>query len=139
MNRFVLDTDIVTLYQLGQPVVVQRVQAHPTNQLVVSVITVEEQLTGWYTKLRRARKRDELARIYLRLTKAIRLLRAFEIETFSEPALIRYEQLRKTLRGIGKNDLRIAAIALENGDTLVTRNLRDFQQVPGLAVEDWSK
>jgi predicted nucleic acid-binding protein len=35
-------------------------------------------------------------------------------------------------------DLRIASIALTTGATLLSRNLRHFRRVPGLASEDWT-
>ena len=35
-------------------------------------------------------------------------------------------------------DLKIAAIVLANGATLLSRNLSDFRKVPGLKVEDWT-
>src|ERR1700687_1034894 len=121
MNLAILDTDVLTLYQRGDPVVVRRAQALPLPQLAVTIISVEEELTGWYTRLRRARKRDQLAAVYQRLTSAIRFLARFHILTFSEPAILRFEQLRATHRRLGKNDLRIAAIVLEEGAVLATK------------------
>jgi hypothetical protein len=40
MSLYVLDTDIPTLYYRGDPVVLQRVDAHPANDLAISMITV---------------------------------------------------------------------------------------------------
>ena len=69
----------------------------------------------------------------------IRFLSRFNVLSFPEPAIIRYEQLRASHRQIGKNDLRIAAIVLERAAIVVTRNVSDFGQIPGLEVEDWTK
>ena len=44
----------------------------------------------------------------------------------------------KKLKKIGRGDLLIASIALAHRATLVTRNLKDFQLVPGLKVENWA-
>ena len=139
MNRYVLDTNTLTLYQRGNESVTRRAQAHSLVELATAIISVEEQLGGWYAELRRFKKRDQLAAVYLRMTQAVRFLSRFEILTFSEPAMARYEGLRKEYRRIGKSDLRIAAIVLENDDIIVSANVRDLGQIKGLRLEDWTK
>jgi hypothetical protein len=48
MRLFVLDTDHVTLYYTGHPIVVQKIDSRLPNELAITVLTVDEQLTGWY-------------------------------------------------------------------------------------------
>jgi tRNA(fMet)-specific endonuclease VapC len=139
MNLFVLDTDILTLFQNGHAAVVRQVQSHSVGELAVSIISVEEELTGWYTKVRQAKKPAEMARVYQRLTDTVRFVSQFQLLSFSLQAITLYERLRTSFRRMSKNDLRIASVTLENDAILVTRNVRDFRQVPGLQVEDWSK
>ena len=52
---------------------------------------------------------------------------------------MRFETLKAMRLNVGANDLRIAAIALENDATVVTRNTRDFERVPGLRIENWAE
>jgi tRNA(fMet)-specific endonuclease VapC len=53
-------------------------------------------------------------------------------------ALMRYESLKRMNLNVRKMDMRIGAIVLEAGATLVSRNLRDFRRIPNLVVEDWT-
>jgi tRNA(fMet)-specific endonuclease VapC len=47
MSLYVLDTDILTLYRQAHPLVRQRVAAQPPDDLAITVISVEEMLSGW--------------------------------------------------------------------------------------------
>ena len=135
---FILDSDTLTLYRQARRQLVVRVSAQPSHLIVTTVITVEEQLTGWQALLRQSKGDAYLAFTYQRLTDSVRSLSGFHIITFSEATIARYNTLLAMKLNVGKMDLRIAAIALEEGATVVTRNLRDFERVPGLLCENWA-
>jgi tRNA(fMet)-specific endonuclease VapC len=63
---------------------------------------------------------------------------SFQLLPFDQAAADVFDSLRGKRVRIGTMDLRIAAIALTRGYTVLSRNLVDFRQVPGLAVEDWT-
>ena len=48
-----------------------------------------------------------------------------------------FDDLRKQKVTIGRSDLKIASIALVNDAIVLTANLRDFERVPGLKIENW--
>jgi tRNA(fMet)-specific endonuclease VapC len=136
---WILDTDTLSLWSGGHPIVTKRILfAHPSD-IRTTIVTVEEVLGGWYALVRKARRDDETARAYGGLLGAMESLRNIKILGIETSTLAKFWTLRRALRRMGTSDLRIAAICLENDATLVTRNLRDFQQVPGLRIEDWSR
>ena len=139
MNFYILDTDTLQLFQDQQQMVVTRVQAVPPNELATSVITVEEQMSGWYSQLRQAKNDELLSWAYRRLAQTVRFLSKVQIIDFDESAIRRCESLKKLKLKIRKLDLRIAAMVLTREAVLVTRNARDFRKVPGLQFEDWSR
>ena len=69
------------------------------------------------------------------------LLESLTVLPLDEPADQHYADIRATLERagapIGNHDLFIAAHARSRGMTLVTGNLREFERVPGLRVENW--
>jgi len=129
---------MLSLLRTGNSTVRSRVALTAPQELAITVITVEEQLNGWYIQLRQPQSDAQLAAVYTRIVETTVALARLRVLTFDVPAIARYRGLVALKLNVGKMDLRIAAIALETGATVVTRNARDFGRVPGLAIADWS-
>ncbi len=139
MSLFILDTDTLSLLERGHVKVSERVLSQSPGEIAISVISVEEQLSGWYTLLRSVTSPQRLAHAYQRLAETVRFLGGFQIVPLSEVAIAEFEQLKRQKLCVRGMDLKIAAIAMTSNATVVTRNIRDFGCVPGLAVADWSR
>jgi tRNA(fMet)-specific endonuclease VapC len=136
--EFILDTDVLTLIQEGHPEIGRRFLGQSPDTVAITVLSVEVQLSGWYTQLRRAKRPERLAWAYRRMAETIRFLSRLQLLTYDENAMQRFEKLRKRKIKIGRTDLGIAAIVLEHDATLVTENKNDFERVPGLKFSSWS-
>ena len=138
MIRYVLDTNAVSDLFANREPILSRVAA-AGDAVAITVITVQEVLTGWYTMLSQAKTPDRIVRAYDRLATATVLLGRLRILPYSLAAFDRATGFLRQNWNVRAPDLRIAAIALEAGATVVTANVRDFTRVPGLTVEDWTQ
>lgn len=108
-----------------------------TDTVCNPIIVVEEQLRGWLAAIHRVRDVHKQIVPYLRLAKLVGFFGDWPVVAWNEPAADHFARLRRSRIRIGTQDLKIAAIALANDATLLSSNLIDFNQVPGLHVEDW--
>ena len=74
---------------------------------------------------------------YADLARLIQFYRNWVFLPFDLLAAEQFHRLKSRRFRVSTMDLKIAAIVLRHGATLLSANLRDFRQVPGLAVEDW--
>ena len=83
MTTFVLDTDMMSLLQRGDRGVAAHFDRHQPYDVATTIISVEEQLSGWYALLRRAKTPMDLARIYGHMSETVRFLGTLPILTFT--------------------------------------------------------
>ena len=135
----VLDTDTLSHLLRGHARATLR-RSQVVDDVVLTIITRIEVLQGRFAAVLKAAGREQLGQAQDRLTESERRLASFDILPVNADAAAAFERLLNTkgLRRIGRGDLLIAAIALAHRATLVSRNLRDFRQVPGLRVENWA-
>lgn len=138
MTPYVLDTDHVSLLQRGHSELSKHIRGVHPDTLSTTLITAEEQIRGWLQQIRRASSESELVAAYERFRAALEFFNSVPLIGFDSAAAEHYKALRAQRVRIGTLDLRIAAIVLSVDGILLTRNARDFAQIPGLSFEDWS-
>ena len=128
---WMLDTNALSdLIRNPRGVLAARVRHAPPDTLCTSIVVACE--------LRFGAKRKGSTTLTGRVEQ---LLDSLVVLPFDAPADRHYADLRAALEAagtpIGSHDLFIAAHARSQALTLVTNNLREFQRVPGLQLEDW--
>jgi len=136
----ILDTDTLSRLHAGDARVQARKDRFEPSEVVTPSVTRLEILRGRIEFAFKARDGADTRRALEWLIRSEELLAQIVIIPFAEPAVIEFDRLsaNKKLKKIGRRDLLIASIALARRATLVTRNSRDFQQVPGLRLENWA-
>ena len=127
-----LDTDICAfVLRRTSETLLERIQAVPVTQQVMSVVTYAELLYGVQVS---SRKKANQAAVDA-------LARHLAVLDWPQDAALHYAQIRADLkrRGtmIGANDLLIAAHARSLDATVVTNNTKDFARVKGLLIDNW--
>jgi tRNA(fMet)-specific endonuclease VapC len=129
----VLDTNTVSYYFRGDPLVVPRMQALRPADLGVPAI-VEYELRYGLMRLPEAAATPRLAALSV-------FLRSVQVLPFDGECAAHAARIRATLEAdgqpIGPHDTLIAATAMRYQATLVTRNVSEFSRVAGLQWVDW--
>jgi tRNA(fMet)-specific endonuclease VapC len=139
---FVLDTDHLGILQrqtgLQFGVLMRRISQYPEAGFFVTIVSFHEQILGWNACLARARDTSGVVRGYTKLEGILSDFARSQVLPYTSAAADMFEELRKHRIRIGTMDLRIGAIALAKGMTVLTRNVADFRRVLNLSVEDWT-
>jgi tRNA(fMet)-specific endonuclease VapC len=131
MLQYMLDTDICIYVLKNRPSRLRERFNRLAEQLCISTITLAELSYGVEKSSRRDENRRAVDGFAARL----------DVLPFSAEAALHYGQVRAELersgRPAGAHDMLIGAHARSAGLIIVTNNVREFERIPGLRVENW--
>jgi tRNA(fMet)-specific endonuclease VapC len=133
--RYLVDTNILGYFarRSFEPLLARMERALDSKEVAMSVITRAETLFG-LARLEPEDKRRRTVKL---------ILEAFPCLAWTTEAADRYGDiaaiLEKEGKSIGQMDTMIAAQALVADLTVVTHNIRHFERVADLNIEDWTK
>ncbi len=132
MRPYLLDTNVCIALLNGTSEAVARrfARESPATVRLCSVVVAELHYG--------ARKSQRTARVLENVTRFVGPIPSlpFDDACAREYGILRAD-LERAGTPIGANDLLIAAVARAADLTLVTRNVREFERVPELRVENW--
>lgn len=132
MLRYLLDTNICIYVIKQRPKHLLGHFNRHSGHMAISAITLSELLHGVEKSAVPERNLAMVENFCGRL----------DVLPYGGKACLHYGQIRASLERqglpIGVNDLHIAAHARSEGLTLVSNNLREFQRVEGLLLENWA-
>ncbi|MDM9380685.1 type II toxin-antitoxin system VapC family toxin [Chlorogloeopsis sp. ULAP01] len=140
--RYLLDTDHISFLQRRSGSefanLISRITQYPPTDFAFSVISFHEQILGAHNFINHARTTANIIRGYTLLLEIFQGFSIAPVLPFDAGASAVFDRLRIQKVRVSTMDLRIAAIALSRNLVLLTRNINDFNKVPGLVIEDWT-
>jgi tRNA(fMet)-specific endonuclease VapC len=131
MLKYMLDTNIVIYVIKRRPIEVMELFNLHAGQMCISSITLAELLHGAEKSSKPEHNMRQVEDFVSRL----------EVLEYGVKATSHYGDIRAVLEHkgtpIGVNDFHIAGHARSEGMTLVTNNLREFERVDALRLENW--
>jgi len=130
--KYILDTNICIYIAKQKPAeVLKRFEALDVGEVGMSMITHAELLYG-------AKRSQHPEKAIVTLEQLISLI---PVQPLHDGVAIHYADIRADLAGkgnmIGNNDLWIAAHVRSMNKILVSNNLKEFERVQGLRLDNW--
>jgi tRNA(fMet)-specific endonuclease VapC len=131
MLKYLLDTNIVIYVLKRRPIEVLDIFNKNVNRMAISAITLSELIYG----------AEKSLHVEKNLAAIDDFVSHLDVLPYDEKASYQYGQIKSFLEKkgnlIGENHIHIAAHAISLGLILVTNNLKEFERVPKLALDNW--
>lgn len=131
---YFLDTNTCIYFLNGKYIFIkEKILSLPPNEIKIPSIVKAELLLGAYKS---NRKKETIEKVD-------KFLEPFEVIPFMDLMTYTYAEIRNDVEKkgevIGPNDMLIASIVKFHDGILVTNNMKEFQRIKGLKLDNWAK
>ncbi len=130
--KYLLDTCVISDFVKGVPNTLNQIKKTPPNELAVSSITVMEIQYGLLLNSERKRKIETIIHDLIGSITTLDYTSGDAAETACIRALLKQQG-----QPIGSYDILLAGVALNNQLIFVSSNIKEFNRIHDLKIENW--